>query len=198
MYEKTPQGNIHLSGQRYDDGRKDLRLSLQEQFIKAVKSINQAVFDNEKENRARHGDAMSIRLKPDLVYIDPPYYSPYSDNEYVRRYHFVEGLACDWKGVEMQWHTKTKKFKSYPTPFNSRAGAHDAFDKLFRKFKDSILIVSYSSNSFPNREELTTLMAKYKKQVEVVSIDYKYSAGNQGHKINNNKNKVQEYLFAGF
>jgi len=37
------------------------------------------------------GDAMTIRLKPDLVYIDPPYYSPYSDNEYVRRYHFVDG-----------------------------------------------------------------------------------------------------------
>lgn len=196
--KKRPRGIFTYTGQRYDDGRKDLRLSLQEHFTKAVISINQAVFDNKKENKARRGDAMSIRLKPDLVYIDPPYYSPYSDNEYVRRYHFVEGLACDWKGVEMQWHTKTKKFKSYPTPFNSRAGAHDAFDKLFRKFKDSIIIVSYSSNSFPTREELTTLMAKYKKQVEVVSIDYKYSAGNQGHKVNNNKNKVQEYLFAGF
>ena len=141
---------------------------------------------------------MTIRLKPDLVYIDPPYYSPYSDNEYVRRYHFVEGLACNWKGVEMQWHTKTRKFKSYPTPFNSRTGAHDAFDKLFQKFKNSILIVSYSSNSFPNQEELTNLMAKYKSHVEVVSIDYRYSAGNHGHKINDNNNKVQEYLFVGF
>ena len=196
--KKRPRGIFTYTGYRYDDGRKDLRLSLKEHFLEAVTCINQSIFDNYKKNKARRGDAMTIRLKPDLVYIDPPYYSPYSDNEYVRRYHFVEGLACDWKGVEMQWHTKTRKFKSYPTPFNSRTGAHDAFDKLFRKFKESILIASYSSNSFPNQEELTNLMAKYKSQVEVVSINYQYSAGNHGHKINNNKNKVQEYLFVGF
>jgi len=196
--KKRPRGIFTYTGYRYDDGRKDLRLSLKEHFLKAVKCINQAVFDNNKENKARCGDAMTIRLKPDMVYIDPPYYSPYSDNEYVRRYHFLEGLACNWEGVEMQWHTKTRKFKSYPTPFNSRTGAYDAFGKLFQKFEDSILIVSYSSNSFPNQEELTNLMAKYKRQVEVVSIDYRYSAGNQGHKINNNNNKVREYLFVGF
>ena len=67
------------------------------------------------------------------MYIDPPYYSPYSDNEYVRRYHFVEGLARDWKEVEIQEHTLTKKFKSYPTPFSTRNGAADAFDVLFKK-----------------------------------------------------------------
>lgn len=77
------------------------------------------------------------------------YYSPLSDNEYVRRYHFVEGLARDWKGVEIQQHTQTKKFKSYPTPFATRKGAADAFDHLFKKFASSILIVSYSSNSLP-------------------------------------------------
>ncbi len=196
--KKRPRGIFTYTGFRYDDGRKDLRLSLKEQFLKAVKSINAAVFDNKKQNRARWGDAMTIRLKPDLVYIDPPYYSPYSDNEYVRRYHFVEGIARGWKNVEIQWHTKTRKFKSYPTPFNSRLGANDAFDRLFRKFKDSILIVSYSSNSMPNQDELTKLMARYKRHVEVVSTDYRYCAGNQGRKVKDNNNKVQEYLFVGF
>ena len=55
---------------------------------------------------------MSSSNKIDMVYMDPPYYSLHSDNEYVRRYHFVEGIACNWQGVEMQWHTKTKKFKT--------------------------------------------------------------------------------------
>ncbi len=196
--KKRPRGIFTYTGFRYDDGRQDLRLSLEDHFMKAVKAMNQAIFDNDKNNVARHGDAMTIRLKPDLVYFDPPYYSPYSDNEYVRRYHFVEGLACGWNGIDIQWHTKTRKFKSYPTPFSSRSGSHDAFDKLFQKFRDSILIVSYSSNSFPNQEEITNLMAKYKSQVEVISIDYRYSAGNQGHKIKNNNNKVQEYLFVGY
>lgn len=196
--KKRPRGIFTYTGFRYDDGRRDLLLSLEEQFIEAVNIINDAVFDNGKKNKSRHGDAMSTRLKADLVYIDPPYYSPHSDNEYVRRYHFVEGLVRDWRGVEMQWHTKTKKFKSYPTPFSTRKGAHDAFDILFRRHKDSVLIVSYSSNSLPTKDEMLELMAKYKNKVEVVSLDHRYSFGNQGHKVGDNKNQVKEYLFVGY
>jgi DNA adenine methylase len=196
--KKRPRGIFTYTGFRYDDGRRDLTLSLQEQFIEAIQTINQAIFDNGKENKSRHGDAMNCRKKADLVYIDPPYYSPLSDNEYVRRYHFVEGLACDWKGVEMQWHTKTKKFKSYPTPFSSQKGAFEAFDILFRRYKNSILIVSYSSNSLPTKDEMLSLISKYKKNVDVVAIDHRYSFGNQGHKVNDNNNHVKEYLFVGY
>lgn len=196
--KKRPRGIFTYTGDRYDDGRKDLLLSLEEQFLNAVSVINEAVFSNNQHNKSRRGDAMDIRVKPDLVYMDPPYYSPHSDNEYVRRYHFVEGIACDWQGVEMQWHTKTKKFKSYPTPFSSRVGASDAFDKLFKKFKDSIIVVSYSSNSLPTLDEMVSLMSKYKQHVEVISINHKYSFGNQSHKINDNNNDVLEYLFVGF
>lgn len=113
--KKRPRGIFTYTGHRYDDGRKDLQKSLAEQFLEAVEAVNSAVFDNGKVNRSKHGDAMDLRVEQaDLVYIDPPYYSPLSDNEYVRRYHFVEGLARDWKGVEIQEHTQTKKFKSYP------------------------------------------------------------------------------------
>ena len=91
------------TGHRYDDGRKDLQKSLSQQFLEAVEAVNNAVFDNHKTNKSVNGDAMALEVeKPDLVYIDPPYYSPLSDNEYVRRYHFIEGLARDWKGVEIQ------------------------------------------------------------------------------------------------
>lgn len=193
--KKRARGIFTYTGLRYDDGRADLRMSMEEQIRNAAGLINAAVFDNGQQNRARHGDAMTTRFKADLVYIDPPYYSPLSDNEYVRRYHFVEGLARNWEGVDMQWHTKTKKFKSYPTPFSSRSGAEDAFDKLFRRLKDSILLVSYSSNSQPTREEIISLMSKYKRHVEVIDIDYRYSFAN---KNGDTKNEVQEYLFVGF
>ncbi|MED3751378.1 Dam family site-specific DNA-(adenine-N6)-methyltransferase [Geobacillus stearothermophilus] len=196
--KKRPRGIFTYTGYRYDDGRRDLTLTLQEQFLEAITQVNGAVFDNGKINKSRHGDAMDCRQKADLVYIDPPYYSPLSDNDYVRRYHFVEGIARNWQGVEMQWHTKTKKFKSYPTPFSSIKGAHDAFDLLFKRHQDSILIVSYSSNSLPTKDEMLALIAKYKQRVEVVAIDHRYSFGNQGHKVGDNNNKVQEYLFVGF
>lgn len=196
--KKRPRGIFTYTGHRYDDGRKDLQKTLADQFLEAVEAVNGAVFDNGMVNRSKCGDAMDLRVeKADLVYIDPPYYSPLSDNEYVRRYHFVEGLARDWKGVEIQEHTQTKKFKSYPTPFSTRKGAADAFDKLFKKFANSILIVSYSSNSLPTQDEMVAIMAKYKQHVEVIPIDYKYSFGNQ-NEAKTHRNSVQEYLFVGY
>lgn len=196
--KKRPRGIFTYTGERYNDGRKDLQKTLAQQFLEAVEAVNKAVFDNGRQNRAKQGDAMELRVeRADLVYIDPPYYSPLSDNEYVRRYHFVEGLARDWQGVEIQQHTLTKKFKSYPTPFSTRNGAADAFDRLFKKFADSILIVSYSSNSLPAQDEMVAIMSKYKKHVEVIPIDYKYSFGNQGD-AKTHRNAVQEYLFVGY
>ena len=196
--KKRARGVFTYTGLRYDDGRADLVMSMEEQVRNAALAINEAVFDNGQECKARFGDAMQARWKADLFYIDPPYFSPLSDNEYVRRYHFVEGLARDWDGVEMQWHTKTRKFKSYPTPFSSRIGATDAFDRLFRKLKDSIIVVSYSSNSLPTKDEIVHLMAKYKRHVEVVDIDHRYSFANQGHKAADIRNQVKEYLFVGY
>ena len=196
--KKRPRGIFTYTGQRYNDGRKDLQKTLSQQFLEAVEAVNKAVFDNGQINRSNQGDAIDLRVEQaDLVYIVPPYYSPLSDNEYVRRYHFVEGLARDWKGVEIQQHTQTKKFKSYPTPFATRKGAADAFAHLFKRFANSILIVSYSSNSLPTQDEMVTIMAKYKEHVEVIPVNYKYSFGNQGE-AKTHRNSVQEYLFVGY
>ena len=198
-FKKRPRGIFTYVGQRYDDGRKDLSKTFEEQFLEAVSAINGAVFNNGKIHKAIHGDAMTAEFgESGLVYIDPPYYSPLSDNEYVRRYHFVEGLARNWEGVEIQQHTLTKKFKSYPTPFSSRQGAADAFDQLFKRHRSSILLVSYSSNSLPTLDEMVSLLSKHKSHVEVLPVNYKYSFGNQAHKVGSNKNTVQEYLFIGY
>lgn len=195
--KKRARGIFTYTGLRYDDGRADLVMSMEEQIRRAADAVNVAVFDNGQSCKARNGDAMTFRKKVDLAYIDPPYYSPLSDNEYVRRYHFVEGLARDWQGVDMQWHTKTRKFKSYPTPFSSRVGASEAFDALFRRLRQSILVVSYSSNSEPGRDEIVHLMSKYKSRVEVVEVDYRYSFANQ-RQADGMRNDVQEYIFVGY
>jgi len=197
--KKRPRGIFTYTGMRYDDGRRDIHLGLGEQFLEAVDIINASIFDNGKENKSRHGDAMELQaVENSLIYIDPPYYSLLGDNEYVRRYHFVEGLARDWQGVEIQEHTQTKKFKSYPTPFSTRKGAADAFDHLFKKFKNNTLLVSYSSNSLPAQDEMVSIMKKHKSTVQVVPVNYKYSIGTHAHKVGDNNNDVQEYLFVGY
>lgn len=198
-FKKRPRGIFTYVGHRYDDGRKDLEMSFRDQFLEAVDAINGAVFDNGKNHVALHGDAMDVGpFESSLVYIDPPYYSPLSDNAYVRRYHFVEGIARNWEGIEIQHHTLTKKFKSYPTPFSSRLGATQAFDILFERHKNSILLVSYSSNSQPTLDEMVNLLKKYKSNVEVMPVDYRYSFSTKSRSGPENNNLVKEYLFIAY
>ena len=197
--KKRPRGIFTYIGDRYDDGRKDLTTSFSDHFLNAVDTIDASIFDNGSLSKSRCGDAMTVKaVRNSLIYIDPPYYSPLSDNEYVRRYHFVEGIARNWEGVEIQENTITKKFKSYPTPFSSRGGAIDAFEALFKRFQDNVIMVSYSSNSQPTMDEITSMLSCYKRYVEVVPIDYRYSFGNHGHKVGENNNEVKEYLFVGY
>lgn len=200
--KKQARGIFTYVGKRYDDGRRDIKLSIVDHFLEAAATVNKAVFTNGQANRVYWGDAMELPALTGqdgrvLVYIDPPYYTPKSDADYVRRYHFVEGIARNWDGVQIQQHSKVKKFKSYPTPFSTRNGAFDAFDTLFKKFREHILLVSYSSNSLPTKDELTGLMARYKSKVEVHEVDYRYHFGNQKKSVGKNRNNVKEYLFLG-
>ena len=61
-----------------------------------------------------------------------------------------------------------------------------------------ILLISYSSNSLPNMDEMLVMLRKYKENVDVIPIDYKYSFGNQATKVGDNRNTVQEYLFVAY
>ncbi|MBM6940777.1 Dam family site-specific DNA-(adenine-N6)-methyltransferase [Limosilactobacillus coleohominis] len=196
--KRRPRGIFTYTGNRYDDGRRDLRLSLKEQFINAVKLFNASVFDNKQINKTFNQDFRNIDVDADLIYLDPPYYSKLSDNEYVRRYHFVEGLSRNWKNVNMQWNTKTKKFKNYPTPFDSKESTYKAFEYLFSKYKQKKVLVSYSSNSLPTKEELISMMSNNFNNIKIFEIDYKYSFGTYRHKKSNANNKVKEYLFLGY
>lgn len=196
--KKRPRGLFTYVGLRYNDGRRDLLLSMAEQFLEGVHAVNEAVFDNGKENLAGHGDALSVSAEGiDLVYMDPPYYTPKSDNEYVRRYHFLEGLARDWEGVEIQENTQTKKFKSYPTPFSTASGAYKAFDVLFERFRKSVIVVSYSSNSLPCMTDMIALLKKYKEHVDVEQIDYHYQFANRSDD-HVKRDRVQEYIFVAY
>jgi len=193
--KKRPRGIFTYVGERYDDGRRDLKLSLREHFIENVESFNNAVFDNTRKNKSFNSNIFELEQSADLVYFDPPYLTSKSDNDYIRRYHFVEGLFKNWEGLDIDYGTKTKKFKKYASPFDSKNTVNDALDMLFAKYRNSILVVSYSSNSIPAKNQMIRLLKKYKKEVILEQIDYQYSFGNQATKVGNNANKVKEYLF---
>ncbi|MEM8528246.1 MAG: DNA adenine methylase, partial [Bacteroidota bacterium] len=102
--KKRPRGIFTYTGNRYDDGRVDVKKSLRSHFVESVKLLNQAVFSNEYKCKAHNENIFDLKQGEglDLVYLDPPYYNPKGDNDYVRRYHFVEGIAKYWNGLEIQ------------------------------------------------------------------------------------------------
>jgi DNA adenine methylase len=196
--KRRPRGIFAYTGFRYDDGRRDLTLTLQEHFIENVEAFNDAVFDNGQRNLAYNSDIFDLDVEADLVYLDPPYYSTKSDNDYTRRYHFVEGLVRNWEGVDIMWKTKTKKFKRYETPFLHKNTIEDAFYSLFEKFRKSIIVLSYSSNSLPEKSLLVDMLKEFKSYVWVYQIEHRYSFGTHSHKVGKNANKVQEFIFIAY
>lgn len=196
--KRRPRGIFTFTGDRYNDGRRDMQIDLRQHFVENIDIFNKAVFDNARHNMTLGLDIFQVNVDVDLVYLDPPYFTPKSDNDYSRRYHFVEGLVRQWRGVEIQEHTITKKFKRYETPFYSKDTINEAFEKMFEKFRNQIIILSYSSNSLPEKSDLMGLLKRYKKHVKVHQIEHTYSFGNQGSKVGNNANKVNEFVFVAY
>lgn len=196
IQKKRPRGIFTFTGKKSWDNRRDLKISFQEQFANAVRLLNDAIFDNGRKHKASCSDIMELRdTNFDLVYLDPPYWSPLSDNDYVRRYHFVEGYSRYWDGLEIDLRTRSRKFRSYESVFSKRASATKALQTLFERYSNSIIAVSYSSNGYPTKSEISSMLSSVKTRVEVFEVQHRYSFGNQrGKKV---KNRVREYLFIG-
>ncbi len=195
--KRQPRGVFTISGDlsHYDDGRRDLRLSVEEHFLEQIEVYNNAVFDNGRRNKALRSDIFELsNERVDLVYLDPPYVPRSDDNCYTKRYHFLEGLSCYWQGLPIDKTTKVKKIAKRYTPFSYRKEAVDAFDRMFGRFAKSKIALSYSSNGFPDLEQLVELMGKHKTSVTVFEKPHRYHFGTHSKVARAN---VVEYLIVG-
>ena len=195
--KRQPRGVFTISGNlsKYDDGRRDLQLSIEEHFFEQVRKFNEAVFFNGRHNRAECADVFKVNPSDvDLVYLDPPYVPRHDDNCYVKRYHFLEGLSCYWQGLDIDYSTKVRKIPKRFTPFSYRRQAVDAFQQLFKHFQSSKIVLSYSSNGYPALDQLTDILAETKKNIQVFKRDHTYHFGNH---CNVKRAAVEEYLIVG-
>jgi adenine-specific DNA-methyltransferase len=195
--KKQPRGVFTVSGNlsRYDDGRRDLRLSIEEHFLEQVQAFNGVVFDNGRRHTVKRADVFSLKPEGiDLVYLDPPYVPRSDDNCYMKRYHFLEGLSCYWQGVRIMEKTRVKKIEKPYTPFSYRKAAVNAFDRLFGLYRDSIIVLSYSSNGYPEREILESLLRRYKTTVIAYEKPHRYHFGTHDSV---ERAAVHEYLIVG-
>jgi adenine-specific DNA-methyltransferase len=195
--KRQPRGVFTVAGdpERYKDGRRDLRLSIEQHFLEQVEVYSACVFDNGRRNVALQGDVFAVDPRGvDLVYLDPPYVPRADDNCYVKRYHFLEGLACYWEGLPILRDTKVRKIAKPFTPFSYRRTATAAFEGLFERFRKSVLVLSYSSNGFPDLEVLMALMRRHKRRVAVHERAHRYHFGTHDRV---RRAEVREYLLVG-
>jgi adenine-specific DNA-methyltransferase len=180
---------------RYDDGRRDLRLSLREHFRERSAEYNRVVFDSGQPCRALSADVFALPPWPyDVVYLDPPYAPPRDDNCYIKRYHFLEGLSVYWRGQTIMENTRTKKLTKRYTPFSYKHSVTDALRRTFTQFRDSDIVLSYSSNAVPDVHTIEALLREVKNDVEVRLTDHTYTFGTHPAA---RRRTAAEYLFIG-
>ncbi len=192
---KQPRGVFTFTDLRYDDGRRDLRLSLREHFRERAAEYNATVFESGRLHRALTGEVFDVDPRGfDLVYLDPPYAPPKDDNCYIKRYHFLEGLALYWRGQTIMESTKTKKLAKRYTPFSYKHTVTDALRALFDQFQESVIVLSYSSNAIPDATTIEEMLRDYKRSVEVRRVEHRYSFGTHAAA---RRREADEYLFIG-
>jgi adenine-specific DNA methylase len=143
----------------------------EDHFMKFAEEGNNAVFGNGRKSEAFHSDVFDLNKKTDLVYIDTPYISAKGVGvNYFDFYHFLEGMVFynQWPDLIDEWCNKGE--------------IHQAFEKLFKKFQDSILVVSYRDDGTPTVNELMGMLKKYKSSVQVKKLEYKYVLSNEKSK----------------
>lgn len=197
--KKQPRGVFTVSGnlERYNDGRRDLQLSLAEHFVEQIAVYNNLVFDNGRNSVSFNQDIFDFDTglyHADLVYLDPPYVPNSDDNCYIKRYHFLEGLSKYWEGEEIMENTKVKKIHKKFTPFSYRRTAPDAFKAMFKKFGESTIVLSYSSNAYPDLKTLVSLLKHVKRSITVHEKPHRYHFGNHSGV---QRALVNEYLVIG-
>lgn len=192
---RQPRGVFTITGLRYDDGRRDLRLPLREHFRERAAEYNRVVFDGGQPCRALSEDVFALASGPyDVVYLDPPYAPPRDDNCYIKRYHFLEGLSVYWRGQTIMENTRTKKLAKRYTPFSYPRTVTDALRRTFGQFRDSAIVLSYSSNAVPDRAAIESLLREVKDDVEVRLTDHTYTFGTHSAA---RRRAAAEYLFIG-
>lgn len=190
---KQPRGVFTVTDLRYDDGRRDLHLPLRQHFIETARAYNSVVFDSGQRCRAIQGDVFDLDPSGyDVVYLDPPYAPPRDDNCYIKRYHFLEGLAVYWRGQPVLEHTKTKKLEKRFTPFSYKRTIVEALRETFKLFANATIVLSYSSNAVPDADVIEGLLYDAKGSVEVREIDHRYHFGTHARA---ERREATEYLF---
>jgi adenine-specific DNA-methyltransferase len=191
--QKMPGGKFRSNLLKYRNKdcvhfRPKFSRDIKETFRKFLVDYNEAIFDNEKENKAYNMSIFDIlpRVQTDMVYFDPPYGG--SGFNYEKDYFFVEVLTQFYGKIE-KFNGVTKTYDDLrDSGFVKRTELNTSFLKLFDAASHiPVWVISYNNRSIPEYGDFMQLIKKFKSHVTVHERPYSYKIGNNAG--------LKEYLF---
>ncbi|MBR4840724.1 MAG: DNA adenine methylase [Paludibacteraceae bacterium] len=170
-------------------------------FVNFVNEINKSIYDSGKKCRTICSDVFSIKqTNYDAVYLDPPYIKRKGERnetaDYLGCYHFLEGIAnySSWPQIIESDSPNKRIQKSYAPNYFTGSDASELFERLIKKFRKSVIILSYKYGGDPTIDDLSKIILKYKTQLKVYDRHYKYAL----NKKNRDETINREYLIIGY
>ena len=149
--------------------------SMEASFSRYTNQLNGLVFDSGQECKAFHGDAVEAVRKygADVLYLDPPYITEFSNNDYEYSLHFVEGLMNRWADKELLSDNR-RSYKS--RTHYDRESIRSLIDSLASESrgKYKTVIMSYRDHAFPTEKEIKDIFAERFGQVRVKGMNVEY------------------------
>lgn len=163
-----------------------------EHFARFAAEANAAVVDGGGRGRVLRRDVLDIEPEYDLVYLDPPYLNAAGVGvDYRDFYHFLEGMVQYDRWPELiDRSSKHLRLRPQDNPWVDPKRSTDMFRRVFERFRNSLLVVSYRSDGIPTVAELESALREVKKDVCVVELEaYQY--------VLSTKRQTREMLFVG-
>ncbi len=152
----------------------------------AIKPTNQSI------HVLPPGDVNRLDAGYDLVYLDPPYVSnSKSGDDYLRRYHFLEGLSIynDWI-ANINADSPIRSLNQIPH-INAWQNKREFRDLLFcfiTKHSQSIVVLSYVAGAYPSEDDIAEFFERIFRYVKILRKDFCHALA---------KEKKVELLFIG-
>lgn len=144
-----------------------MELSLQEACEVRQSLVAPVRVESERDVLAHSGNF-------DLIYLDPPYFRRNKTTDsYLRRYHFLEGLArySEWDGI-LDTKSPIKEFQTEHSPPEWRCGSEvlSGLANVAMAYPTSMLAISYVDGEDPSVTQIERLLKKYRKRVTRRSV----------------------------
>lgn len=158
-------------------------------FLQIDKNL---MFHTGQANILSCGNVDDLEAGYDLVYLDPPYISlERSVDDYLRRYHFLEGLAdySNWNSlIDPTSPIKAVKPRPHIREWQDKRFFRERLFDLASRHRKSIVVLSYIADSYPTEAELHKNFKQLFGKVRVYTKPHNHVLA---------KSKKQELLIVG-